>query len=174
MGVRYLLELVLEIPAEQRSAVLSEYVYQYKNHHNICHPIEIHWNRKADVYIVITAQNQGRWIHHFINNMEKVYQETNDSHIHAVIIDYSSPDIDLVAAVKRSTFKGFTVITEPRSEAFVKTSAYNKVVSKIKDPNSIVFLLDLHLDVSSRLINEIRKVSFVSKRIRDCKNTTMT
>ena len=60
----------------------------------MCYPQGIQWKKTADVYLILTAKNLGRWVHHFIKNMEKIVRETNDKHLHVIIHDFDSGDID--------------------------------------------------------------------------------
>ena len=59
----------------------------------------------VDVYLNRTANNLGRWVHHFIKNVEKIIRETKDEHLHVIIYDYDSSDKDLKQALQRSTLK---------------------------------------------------------------------
>ena len=156
-GTRYLLELNLRQETDNKTVHISEYVFQPINTTHLCYPAGLQWNNAADIYFVVTAKNQGVWVQHLIDNMERIYRETNDQHFHLVIFDYESPDIDLNVSLKRSGLKRYTVIKRPG--IFIKTQAYNEAVSLVKDSNSIVFLLDLHLDISSNFLQSIRKVN---------------
>ena len=44
---------------------------------------------------------------------------------------------------------------------FYKTAAINEAAESVKNDNSIIFLLDLHLDLPVNLIHTIRKVNSV-------------
>jgi len=43
-------------------------------------------------------------------------------------------------------------------DKFDKTYTTNKAVSKIKDPNSIILLMDLHLKMPLNIFDVVRKV----------------
>ena len=162
-GGRYLLELVVRDLTNGGSYILAEYVYQPKGKNAaLCYPKGLQWNRTADVYLILTAKNLGRWVHHFIKNVEEIVQETKDAHLHVVIFDFDSPDIDLEQAFKRSTLKNYHFISEPGS--YSRTISLSRAVQSIKDPDAIIVTIDLHLDIGSRLINDIRKVSTIPTR----------
>ena len=110
-GVRYFLELVVKDLTDGKSYILAEYVFQ-PNGRNIllCYPKGLQWNRTADVYPILTAKNLGRWVHHFIKNVEKIFQETKDEHLHVVIYDFDSPDINLKQAFERTTLRNYHYI----------------------------------------------------------------
>ena len=141
--------------------LLSEYVFQRKNDSRLCYPNGLQWNKTADIYFVVTAKNQGRWLHHFIKNMARIYKETNDQNFHLVICDYESKDIDVKDILQKSQIPRYTVISE--SGDFIKTKAYNEAVSSVKDPNAIIFLVDLHLEIASGFLDSIRKVSLAER-----------
>lgn len=122
----------------------------------MCYPKGLQWNRTADVYLILTAKNLGRWVHHFIKNAEKIVQQTKDEHLHVVIFDFNSPDIDLKQALQRSTLKNYHYITRPGK--YSRTRSFSEAIQSIKDPNAIVVTVDLHLDLGSQLINDVRKV----------------
>ena len=157
-GARYLLELVVQDLANGRNYILAEYVFQ-PNGKNVplCYPTGLQWNRKADVYLILTAKNLGRWVHHFIKNIEKIVQETKDEHLHVVVYDFDSPDIDLKQAFQRSTLKNFHYIRKPGK--YSRTVSFSEAIKSIKDPNAIVVTVDLHLDIGSQMINDVRKAS---------------
>ena len=84
-------------------------------------------------------------------------QETNDEHLHMVVFDFDSPDIDLEQAFKRSTLKNYHFITQPGN--YSRTISLSRAVQSIQNPDAIFVTVDLHLDIGSQLINDIRKVS---------------
>ena len=113
-GVRYFLELVVKDLTDGKSYILAEYVFQ-PNGRNIlmCYPKGLQWNRTADVYLILMAKNLGRWVHHFIKNVEKIFRETKDEHLHVVIYDFDSPDINLKQAFERTTLRNYHYIIKP-------------------------------------------------------------
>ena len=107
-GGRYLLELVISELTTGKNYILAEYVFQ-PNGKNVplCYPDGLQWNRTADVYLILTSKNLGHWVHHFIKNVEKIVQETRDEHLHVVIYDFESPDINLTQAFQRTALKNY-------------------------------------------------------------------
>lgn len=49
-----------------------------------------------------TVKNQGRWVMHFIREMEKVYQVTGDKNFNVIIVDFNSTDIDIEQELKNA------------------------------------------------------------------------
>ena len=86
-GKRYLLELVIKDITDGTHYLLAEYVFvpHGKNASFLRSSNTLQWNRTADVYLILTAKNLDRWVHHFIKNVEKIVQETRDDHLHVVI-----------------------------------------------------------------------------------------
>jgi len=156
-GNRYFLELVVKDLLDGTSYILAEYVFQPRGGNlPLCYPKDLQWNRTADVYLILTAKNLGRWVHHFIKNVEKIVQETRDEHLHVVIFDFDSPDIDLKRVFQRSTLKNYHFISKPGN--YSRTLSFSEAIQSIEDPNAIVVTMDLHLDFGSQLINDVRKV----------------
>ena len=85
-GVRYFLELVVKDLTDGKRYILAEYVFQ-ANGRNIPlgYPKCLQWNKTANVYLILTAKNLGRWVHHFIKNVENIFQETKDEHTRGYI-----------------------------------------------------------------------------------------
>jgi len=157
-GRRYFLELVVKDLTTGANYILAEYVFQPNGENaRLCYPKGLQWDRTAEVYLILTSKNLGRWVHHFIKNVEQIVQETNDEHLHVVTFDFDSPDIDLEQAFKRSTLKNYHFITQPGN--YSRTISLSRAVQSIQDPDAIVVTVDLHLDIGSQLINDIRKVS---------------
>lgn len=156
-GDRYLIEVVVKYLPNGASYILAEYVFQPKNLSGpLCYASGLQWDRTADVYLILTAKNLGRWVHHFIKNVEQIIKETKDEHLHVVIFDFGSPDIDLEQALKKSSLKNYHFIVQPGN--YSRTLSFGRAVQSIKDPNAIIVTIDMHLDLGSQLINDIRKV----------------
>ena len=142
---------------------MAEYVFLPNGENGrLCYPKGLQWDRTADVYLILTAKNLGRWVHHFIKNVEQIVQETNDEHLHVVIFDFDSPDIDLEQAFKRSILKNYHFISQ--SGNYSRTVSFTKAIESIKNPDAIIVTIDMHLDIGSQLINDIRKVSCTEGR----------
>ena len=122
----------------------------------MCYPRGLQWNRTADVYLILTVKNLGRWVHHFIKNVEEIIRETKDEHLHVVIFDFNSPDIDLERVLRRSNLRNHHYIS--KSGNYSRTVSLMEAIKSIDDPEAIVVTIDLHLDIGSQMINDIRKV----------------
>ena len=137
--------------------MLSEYVFMPKGTKQLHYPKDFQWNATAPVYLVATAKNLGRWVHHFIKNAESIFAETNDPNLHVIIFDYNSPDISLEEVLKQSSLTNYMLLRQ--SGAYSRTRSFSEAINLVKDPQSIIFMMDLHLDIASPFINMIRKVS---------------
>ena len=157
-GLRYLLELIVKDRTDGKRYILAKYVFQ-PNGKNVPlrYPKGLQWNRTADVYLILTAKNLGRWVHHFIKNVERIVEETQDEHVHAVIYDFDIPDIDLKQALQRSSLKNYYYITKPGR--YSRAFSFSEAIESIKNPNAIVVTIDIHLDIGSQFVNDVRKVS---------------
>lgn len=140
-----------------RKVMLSEYVFMPNGTKELCYPRNLQWNRTVDVYLIVTAKNLGRWVHHFIKNVEKILNETNDSNLHVIIYDYNSSDINLKKVLRESSLTSYMFLRE--SGEYSRTRSFTEAINLVLDPHSIIVMLDLHLDVGTPFINNIRKVS---------------
>ena len=170
-GERYFLELIVKDRTDGKRYILAEYVFQpIGKKVPLCYPKGLQWNRTADVYLILTAKSLGRWVHHFIKNVETIVQETADTHLHLVIYDFDSPDIDLEQAFQRSNLKNYHYIRKPG--IYSRVVSLSEAIESVKDPNAIVVTVDLHLDIGSQLINDVRKVRRLllspAKKPRSC------
>ena len=163
-GERFFLDLKLRDCTVNKSVGLSEYIFEPFQSKQLYYPTNFQWRKNAPVYLVVTAKNLGRWLHHFIKNMEAILKETGDPNLHFVICDYNSTDINLDEVLQQSTLRNYAVLR--KSGDYSRTASFNDAISLVKDQQSIIFLLDLHLDIASSLIDDVRKVSLTSSRLR--------
>ena len=158
-GERYLIELELVDVKNNRSVMFSEYVFMPSETKKLCFPKNFQWNRTVDVYLIVTAKNLGRWVHHFIKNVEKILKETNDSNLHVIIYEYNSSDINLEKVLRESSLTKYMFLRE--TGEYSRTQSFTEAINLVSDPHSIIVMLDLHLDVETPFINNIRKVSLL-------------
>ncbi|XP_067044543.1 uncharacterized protein [Acropora muricata] len=163
-GTRYFIEVIITDLLSGKKYNLAEYVFQPKgNNLPMCYPQGMQWNKTTDVYLILTAKNLGRWVHHFIKNMEKIVQETNDEHLHVIIYDFDSGDIDIKRAFQRSILKNYHYITKPGK--YSRATSFKEAIESVKNPDSIVVTIDMHLDIGSQFIEEIRKHCIKGKTV---------
>ena len=158
-GSRFLVELELETVNLSKKLRFSQYVYQFNNSSKLCYPENFQWNKTADVNVIITLGNQGRWAKHFINTMAEIYDETKDTNLNVIIVDFDSQDIDIIEALKQSSLPRYTLIKH--TGPFHKTHAIQIAANTITNPDAITLQLDLHLTVPSNFIDIVRKVPLI-------------
>ncbi|XP_015754618.1 PREDICTED: uncharacterized protein LOC107334204, partial [Acropora digitifera] len=107
------------------------------------------------------VKNQGKWVQHFISNMEELYSERKDPHINVIIVDFSSTDIDVTAALKRSTLKRYQV--RKLKGLFQRAYGIQAGAALVKNPRDIIFMCDLHLQIPSNIVDIIRKHCILGK-----------
>lgn len=158
LGSRFLLEFLVEVKGEAEPVMISEFVFRPNDNDSLCYPRGLQWNRQAQIALVITVKNQGRWMVHFLNNLEEMYAVTKDENVCLVIFNYNSSDINLEHELAERALPPYTVVNY-QAEHYSRSRSLNKAVQQVSDPHTIIFTLDLHLDLSSTLFNDIRKVS---------------
>ena len=157
-GDRYLVELELKENSIGRPVRFSEYVYRPWGAQTLCTPVGVAWKKSAVVNILLTTgNNQGRWILHFLDNMARIYNRTKDANFNVVIVDFDSKDIDIDNALKKASIPSYQY-TNTKGD-FSRALGLQKAAEMVRDPNSILFAMDLHLDIPYHFLDDVRKVS---------------
>ena len=133
-------------------------MYQKKGNDSLCLPEGINWNNNATVYFILPVKEQGNWVHHFINQLTDASLLTGDTNFHVIIVDFESKDVDVGIAFNTSLLSSRHTIVSLTGK-LCKTVALN-IASEL-EPNAhyIVFLVDLHIDVSTDIMDSVRVVS---------------
>ncbi|XP_065667303.1 beta-1,4-N-acetylgalactosaminyltransferase 3 [Hydra vulgaris] len=162
-GSRFLVELELKNNNLSKKVRFSQYVYLFNNFNKLCYPENFQWNKTADVNVILTLGNQGRWAKHFINTMAKIFEDTKDINLNVIIVDFNSQDIDMIQALEQSSIPRYTLIKH--TGKFHKTLAIQVAANTIINPNAITLQVDLHLTIPSNLIDLVRKHTVQGKMV---------
>ena len=153
------MDLKLHDSREKESVRLAEHVLADSAGRLLGFPEGFRTNRR-DVVInfIIPVKNQVKWVKYFLLELAKVYELTGDENFHVIFIDFESTDEDIGQVLEESSLARKSTLLK-RSGPFHKTLALTDAVDSVNDPNSIVFLFDLHITVPVALLNLVRTVS---------------
>ena len=152
-GSRFLLEM--SILQQGCVKYTSEYVYLASNSHHLCRTSNFQWHRGVDVHLVVTVKNLGPWVRHLIHNLERISATTNDKNFQLIIVDYMSTDLDISAELEDSNIPRWKLLV--LDGAFSRSRGLQAGIDYVRDNNSVVMTIDMHLTLPPNFIDAVRK-----------------
>ncbi|EDO38812.1 predicted protein, partial [Nematostella vectensis] len=124
-----------------------------------CYPENLQWNRTAKIALIITLRNQGRWMAHFLDNLQDIYiHSSRDQHVSLIVYDYESEDLDIERELSKRSLPPYKLIK--KAGAYSRVQSFNAAIRTVTDSHTIIFTVDLHLELPYSLFDDIRKHCF--------------
>ena len=151
---KYLLEGMVTLHKSPKESYLLSQTIHVENG-ALCIPTKAP-NLTAFVHIVIIVKDQRRWTRYFLENVNKIYTQTNDQRFGVIIVDFNSRDMKLDQLMKHTLkLKHYKYLS--MDGPFNKVRGQNMAIDSVSNPNDIIFTCDLQLNIPMNMIESIRK-----------------
>ena len=161
-GDLYFIEVLVTVDvSNDRELLISEYFvlgHRSMPQTILCQPIAMKMHRDTFVHFLVTHRNFAQMLREFILSMERIYIETGDENFGVILVNYPSPDINVESLMRQSKLKHWSIIE--MNGAWEKTAAINLGIDSVRNPDDIIFTIDLSLHIPSYLPDSIRKHTF--------------
>ena len=81
---------------------------------------------------------------------------TGDTRFNVIIVDFGNPPLDIEKELSKSSIPNYRYIQH--NGTFHKTEGIEAAAATVTNPDDIVFLMDLHIQIPHNLIDQTRKV----------------
>ncbi|XP_063303770.1 beta-1,4-N-acetylgalactosaminyltransferase 3 [Pelobates fuscus] len=129
----------------------------------LCWPSGLVWNPQATVHFIVPVKNQARWVQKFIWDMEDLYRTTSDSRFNVIIVDFNSTDLDIKSTLRHSHIPSFEFVSMEGN--FERSAGLQAGINLVRNPHSILFLCDLHMQFPSSIIDSVRMHTVEGKMV---------
>ena len=161
-GDLFLVELLITFEQKPFEELLvSEYVvlgHKSLPEYVLCTPVAMVMRRDTFIHFLVTHRNFPQMARQFVENMERVYEETGDENFGVIIVNYETPVLNMTTLLRHSCLKHWSVIDIVGP--WEKTSAINLGIDSVESVDDIIFIIDLSLYIPAHLPDTIRKHTF--------------
>uniref|UniRef100_A0A7M5XCJ4 Hexosyltransferase n=1 Tax=Clytia hemisphaerica TaxID=252671 RepID=A0A7M5XCJ4_9CNID len=127
------------------------------------------WNtgkKDVEVNLLTPIKNQKSWLNYMILMLEEIMEQTKETNVILNLIDYNSTDGNYEQILKSSKLK-YKYLNPVRDTdkldkepvKFNKVKALNYGIKHVENENSIIFILDLHLQLPLNIFDRIKKMT---------------
>ncbi|XP_072017478.1 uncharacterized protein [Amphiura filiformis] len=161
-GRLFLIEMATTVhrrpSAVDTSTYHTEYAIDSGQGDGICHPMDYAIHSDSKVYVIVTVKNLEEWVGRLIKEFEQIQEQPGDcGDFELILTDFNNTDIALVHMVNASVISPKIKILVNMGDTYNKGAAVKSAVDLIQNPNDIVFLCDVHLEIPSIFLSDVRK-----------------
>ncbi|KAI6646557.1 Beta-1,4-N-acetyl-galactosaminyl transferase 3 [Oopsacas minuta] len=110
------------------------------------------------VYLMVGIKNSKHWARYLVENVERIYEDTQDDRFSLIIVDFESEDINIELLLRESSLKNWILIKVGRELSLI--DGMNLALNQVPNENDIFFTADLILGIPSTMVDSIRKHTF--------------
>lgn len=129
---------------------------------DICFMTDYKWKPGVTINLLTPLKNQKPWFQFTIRMLEELITKNKEVNVNWIVVDYSS-NTDHEKLLNRSKLKYHYTNCGLKGEQFSKVKALNHGIRQVKDDASIIFVLDLHLQLPTNIFDRIRKLTIRGK-----------
>lgn len=165
-GNRYLVDIVIKQKFNKKLYRISEYLYKYRSTDKMCKLVDLQWNQKVHVYIVIMIANENiNTFQFFLAQLQRYYKHSRDYQFTLIVVGSSKVSVQLQTRLQDSKLKKYRFLeVDSQILLYSRKAAFHMALSSIPNSNSIILQYDnLHLNFPMDLMENVRKRCFPGK-----------
>eukprot|EP00794_Sanderia_malayensis_P014092 gene14092-15564_t len=161
---RIFFESEIRHAVRKKTLTIASYFFENGRYLELCYAYKYKWNPKALINIIITVHKQRQWLRYILSLIKKISLETNDEQLNVIVAEFAADETQPLNQVFIETqLPRYQYITLQQQQHFVKLKGIQAGLDLVQDPQSIVLLMDLHIQIPNNFFELIRKHCIIGK-----------